>query len=439
MDLLLINSPLFDDERSFPRASLPPIGLGYLATALATDGFSVSLMDAVALGLGTSRIMAEIRRIQPTWVGLNVFSTNLALVRKIVSSPLSATVLLGGPAVHTLVDEISRWHSPNPLIIVAGEAEIALPALLKGGLQAMPLLGDEHNRLLMTRESDPWFPLDIDLPLDRSFFKNEPAFETCHGLFEAHMISSRGCGYDCAFCAAARSTALTRKIRFRSPEHLSRELGEIRADYPQVGLIRILDDLFLRNPTAIARAQQMFAGHSLHWRAMAHVDGLRRVGSSGYQDLRSSGCLELFVGIESGSPRLRSRIKKVGDVDSSLKVVLGLLDAGIAVKAYFVYGFPGETRMDMEQTFTLAQRMADHATPSTGQFRTSVFAFRPYHGTQLHTQLHEASLDGNGMREEAALHTDSNRDAFNFSAGNFSAVSDQELRWYIQQTQGLGK
>ncbi|MBU1483496.1 MAG: hypothetical protein KKG25_01395, partial [Bacteroidetes bacterium] len=48
MKILLINSPLFRDGKSFDNEdSLPPLGIGYIATYIQNNGVNVELIDAV--------------------------------------------------------------------------------------------------------------------------------------------------------------------------------------------------------------------------------------------------------------------------------------------------------------------------------------------------------------------------------------------------------
>jgi len=83
------------------------------------------------------------------------------------------------------------------------------------------------------------------LKLNRKLFLNEPIRHP-FGFNEAHIVASRGCIYNCTFCAAARSLNIDTPIRERSEESLVEELIEINKNYPGVDSIRVLDDLFLK-------------------------------------------------------------------------------------------------------------------------------------------------------------------------------------------------
>ncbi|MEX6494402.1 hypothetical protein [Fusobacterium animalis] len=79
---------------------------------------------------------------------------------------------------------------------------------------------------------------------------------------------------------------------------------------------------------------------------------------------------------------------------------------------------------------------------TSGKFRTSVFQFRPYHGTQLYDEI--IKLRGSISECEANNSLNCNeeekgRTQFNFTSGNYSEASDDKLEEYILKTQELTK
>ena len=130
------------------------------------------------------------------------------------------------------------------------------------------------------------------------------------------------------------------------------------------------------------------------WRGMVHalslVNSLDKIGK-----LRDCNCRELFMGIESGSNKIREKINKLGTIDEILTVATGILRNGIDLKGYFILGFPGEGESDFRLTLTLALAIKDIADKTNATFRTSVFQFRPYHGTKLYNELIENGIEIN--------------------------------------------
>ncbi len=82
MDVLLINTPIFDTKRApDSEDSVPPIGIGYIYTQLTHSGYECQFVDAYANSKLPSEILKIINESDAGYIGLNVFSSNLEIVR----------------------------------------------------------------------------------------------------------------------------------------------------------------------------------------------------------------------------------------------------------------------------------------------------------------------------------------------------------------------
>lgn len=114
-DVLIINSPLFRDTNPlYDEDSLPPIGLGLIATALARAGVSVALIDTVADRIALAELTGQILKLRPLVVATNIFTTNYDLVREFLESIADASphVIVGGLSTRTLYEKIFTWAYP---------------------------------------------------------------------------------------------------------------------------------------------------------------------------------------------------------------------------------------------------------------------------------------------------------------------------------------
>ncbi len=96
-------------------------------------------------------------------------------------------------------------------------------------------------------------------------------------LVESHIVASRGCCYDCAFCTAARSLNPYIIPRYRTYDSLAMEIETILKLHPETNCIRVLDDLFLRDQASIELAARLFPENKLRWRSMAHINTFRNL------------------------------------------------------------------------------------------------------------------------------------------------------------------
>lgn len=386
-DILLINTPISRLNRD-PEAgiSVPPMGIGYIYTQLTLSGYECQFLDAVVDSLLPDKILEIINQSDAKYIGLNIFSSNFEVIRFIVENvEFPRKFLLGGPAIHTLISEIKDWNLNRDITVIAGEAELMLPEIIK--FQTRTEKHSSDLKIVNVTPESPFYPSNIDLPLDRSIFKNEPIHRQDLGLIESHIIASRGCSYNCAFCTAATSLNLKIKPRYRTYDSLAQEIEAIRKLHPKTNCIRVLDDLFLRNQESIELAIKLFPENSIYWRSMAHINTFCDLPYNMLDEIKKSGCRELFIGIESGNEETLKHIRKPFSALTAYKTIARILDAQISVKCYFILGFPGETELAAKDTFTLASRLRNYADKVGVQLRISPFRFRPYHGTTLYNEI----------------------------------------------------
>jgi radical SAM superfamily enzyme YgiQ (UPF0313 family) len=302
-----------------------------------------------------------------------------------VSEP--KTFLLGGPAIYYLIPEIKTWDTKNDIFIITGEAELIIPEIIKNPQKWGESF--EKVKVVHVTPESPFYPNNIDLPMDRTIFKNEPIQRSDLGLTESHIIASRGCLYNCAFCTAATTLNKHLKPRYRSYDSLSNEIETIQKLQSKTNCIRVLDDLFLRNQSSIELAIRLFSKNNLFWRSMAHINTFRDLPSKWLNDIKNSGCHELFIGVESGNNETLRHIRKPFSSETAYKTITRMLDSQISIKCYFILGIPGETESNLQDTLSLASKLKNYAGKIGGKLRVSVFRFRPYQGTTLYNEILE--------------------------------------------------
>ena len=441
MKTILINSPLFrEHNKLYDEDALPPLGLGYIGTVLRENGLEVDLIDAVAERIPLRELINTLNEVKPAYVASNIFTTNYELVKELVESIQFKTYfIIGGLSTKQLYKDIFDWTTDNPIDVVTGDGELITAAIIRSQLKEAPLYEAPGRRYFMVGKQSDYEVKNLDdVNLDRSFFVNEPIDHPL-GFWEANIVTSRGCIYNCTFCAAARSLNRDYSIRERSEQSITAELGTIRKDYPHVESIRVLDDLFLKTRHTVQKAINVFSGFGFQWRSMAHVMTFHKIPDHTMQELKASGCHELFIGIESGSPKVLGAINKTKDIDTIITNLTKAFKAGINIKGYFIYGFPDETKEDMEMTYQLAAMLKKIATRYKVNFRTSVFQYRPYHGTQIYHDLESEgyNLQVKQVQPNRALSSLVGRLQFNFHNGNYSKVDSAVLNTYIYRTINL--
>ncbi|MEU2040476.1 B12-binding domain-containing radical SAM protein [Nocardia niwae] len=440
LDLLLVNAPLRDYALR-PRVNdftLPVLGMGYIATYAAHHGYNVGVLDAEAHGLGIEDTIALVNTARPRWVGFNLLAPTYAI---------SATIAAGlDPEIHLMLGGHQAKAMPTPILTDTRMRRCAALVVGEAETRVVELLDDHRNRARLPGVMwlDPILktPVTGGIPgmqhhlapnidtlpfVDRTYLCQDPHFEA--GRWEANMVGARGCPYNCSFCGAAVSANPDITIRVRKPHNIIEEMTLLR-DQLDVRAFRFVDDLFLGWKKVIDTMMDTFThervGDWARWDATGRINVLDHTSDAMLDVLAANGLREVALGIESGNERVLSYIDKRITPDMASRVVRRLLERGINVKGYFILGFPGETTQEITDTETLIHQLWDATDHLPGQFRASVFEFRPYPGTPEWTRLiatgrytPEQLLDYTpvDLTSGGVDETMYGRDEFNFSIG----------------------
>ncbi|MEU4244232.1 radical SAM protein [Actinoplanes sp. NPDC026619] len=453
IDLLFVNAPLRDyGER--PRLNdftLPVLGMAYLATYAAAQGFNVAVLDAEAHGIPIAEVIEQVNALGPRWAGMNLLAPTY---------DMSARIAAGlDPGIKLMVGGHHAKAMPAQILTDPRMARCQALVLGEGETRVVELLKDHRSRADLPNVMwvDPLLHVpvsggrpgmqhhlapDIDaLPfVDRRYLIQDPRVAE-DGRIEANMVGARGCPYDCSFCGAAVSANPDVKIRIRCADNIIGEMSELRARYG-VTAFRFVDDLFLGARRVIDTMTTAFAaarvGDWAVWDATGRINILDRASDQTLDALVANGLREVALGIESGNPRVLEYIDKRIHPDMIRTVVRRLTERGINVKGYFILGFPGETAGELADTVRLVHQLWDATDGLPGRFRSSVFEFRPYPGTPEWTRLMATgrytaeqllAYDAVDLTSDGVDEAMRQRDEFNFSVGiQFGDVPVEQIR-----------
>lgn len=196
MKILVINSPLFRNTNPlYDEDSLPPIGLGYIATMLEKNGEDVRLIDSIADSISLKALQDQIQLEAPSFIAINIFTTNYTLVKELIENIKNnkIRVIIGGLSTRTLYKKIFKWKYTGKIDIVFGDGELIVPDIVRLKESQNPSDKIKDRRFFEVISSSLYFCNNIsNLPLNRSFFSNEPVIHPL-GFIEANIVASRGC------------------------------------------------------------------------------------------------------------------------------------------------------------------------------------------------------------------------------------------------------
>lgn len=234
-------------------------------------------------------------------------------------------------------EDLGRRHGLFLLFddVLVGEVEQTLPALMRGE-RLHGVIGPRGGE-----RAEPIALAEAPLP-DWSWVSG--SWRTPQPIIDLRL--GRGCSWGrCTFCAIAA----------QQPGYRSGGIERLRASilraHEQTGStwFRMRDDLL--TPPQLQAVGEVFASvpFNAHWtaRIRAHAGWT----TARLTQARASGLGELWVGLESGSERLRQSMDKgVSDQDVR-NLMAAARDAEVGIRALLMVGYPGETDTDFQATY----------------------------------------------------------------------------------------
>lgn len=352
-----------------PHEIVPDIGLGYLAAALLRRGHKVRILDCAKERLGMEGFLEIVRKTEPDLIGFKLFSSDVPSASRMMNTIRDAfsrppILAIGGPHVSGLAGAALE-SLPQADFGIQGEAEISLPllaeALESGSLSEDPSIpGLLYRKGPHVRANPPCFVADLDELGMPSWRLMPPSTypKQSFGLFvkrfpTAPILTTRGCPFHCTYCAGFRVTG--RRLRKRSVDAVLEELALLKKDY-HIRDFTIVDDNFtLDRSFAMSLCEALIQRRlDLSWSC---PNGIRldTLDSELVATMERAGCYSVSVGIESGSDRVLRLMKKhltVAQIRESVRLLRS--SSGIKITGFFMLGFPGEERVDIEKTLELA-------------------------------------------------------------------------------------
>ena len=349
------------------KPGMPPLGICWLAAFLRENGFpDVSLIDSMANQYSNREIIDLLIKEKPDLVGIS-FGTQIRfsafeLARLIKRAFPRVPLVVGGPHP-TLTAHDTLENIPEIDAVVRGEGELSFLNLAreidgKGALDNVRGISfrDKKGNVVHNPPESPIqnldelpFPARDLLPIEKYGQTTFLSKKKC-----INIMTSRGCPYHCVYCSTSEQWG--HKIRHRSPENVVNEIEQIFRDYPFLEGLRFFDDVFTMDKNRVLAICGEINRRKLNfvWECEARANTIDR---EMLMAMKKSGCEFIDLGIESGSDRILSNIKKSITVAQAVEAAKAIKDAGIGLKVFFMHGLPGETYEDIKKTVFLSRHL----------------------------------------------------------------------------------
>lgn len=348
------------------KASGECIGTLQLATILREKGVKCDILQYFRFGEvrefdafleNCIRLIEEKNpKIVSLYTRCDVYHIQLRIAQLVKEKWPHIYILCGGPQSDISAEETIR-RIPWVDYVCCGEGENTIYPLVSSLLRGEPDLSIDG---LVYRQGDqviknprPALVQDLDeLPLlDYSLFPFRDEETEKHERFPVDV--GRGCPFGCTFCST--KTFWGRKFRLKSPKRIVQEIEQLHKLYGRTRF-GFAHDMFTFNRNKVKEVCALIKAldFPIEWGCSARMDCIDRELIDVMVD---AGLRGMFVGIETGSPRMQKLINKNLKLDRVLDIMGYMVEKGLDVSASFIYGFPEETEEDLSQTLALIAKI----------------------------------------------------------------------------------
>jgi len=418
----------------------PGHGVGLLATVLNLHGHEVHIRDTamegyanqvsidndkILVGESDQDIANYLRSIKPDIVGISVVFSNLikhahtiARIAKQVNR--ETKVIIGGNHITCAASDYEYFNSCGSKDSQITEAPKILEDMqdqnidfaMRGEcdyvfLELVEVLLNNKNpyniKGLIYRNKDNLEDIIINPKPEAVSMENLPS-EARHkmnlegyfriGLFHSSkskskrvltVMASRGCPEKCTFCSTPEMWSS--KIRWRKPKNIYEEISEAVKKY-NIGEIQFEDDSLTANRKNLEELCDLLEPLGIPWCTPNGIKVNYQKGKIQYELFRrmhKAGCYQITLGCESGSQRVLDEIiHKNLKLEQIKPTIENAKNAGLLVHTFWIVGYPGETRDEMEETIEFAK--------NSGADSYSVAILAPLSGTPIYRQVIKENL-----------------------------------------------
>jgi len=377
------------------KSTIVPHWILWLAGYIEQKGYSVDVVDVKSnvnrnfSERENERIFREtVERVTASrspLVGLSGFTEdywNLIKLAKEIKQRSDAKIIVGG--IHATVspgDFFIKEDSPFDAAVV-GDGEVPLTDIIKAeknGAYSWEKIGGLIFRngkgvVRTTPQSvfpsldnmaiHPYHKLDMNFYLQPQQFLLRSIY-----LSGIHVFTARGCPYGCTFCANSK-----KRVRYRPIDSVIGEIKYLKEKYDIDGFY-IHDDTFtIKSGRVIEFCEKLI---DLKYRFVWGMEGrVNQFPDKVFRVLKRSGCIQIDLGVESGSQESLDRMKKGITVKDTEEIFRRCHSENIRTYANILINTPEETEEDVRKTIALMENI-----------KATVYGIcvtTPYPGTEIY-------------------------------------------------------
>ncbi len=443
--ILLINPPTPQFVKNKDKNIA--LSLLYLASSLQKHNHEVKIVDINNdlinfegdAGIYYKKFIKELELFNPDMVGITClfsgrFKSTISIACKIKELLPNTPITLGGIHPTLFPKEILQCY---PIIdyVCIGEGEDSFPKMINAHFNNKDLLKEitgvayrEGKEIKINPKTD--FIKDLDkLPFPaydlinlKDYYFDTSKWYNPKGLpinIPVPIITSRSCPNQCTFCSMFLVHG--KAWRPRSAKNVVDEIEYIYRTYEHKYFSFMDDNMSISKSRTLEIVNEIVKrGLNIQFDTPNGLS-LKTLDVKVISGLVKAGLVKLCVAPEHGSEFIRNNVMGKHMTDKQIYDFFEIIKdyPEVFVKAFFMIGFPQETKKTLEDTYEMIKRIA----PAIDQ--VSVFFLVPFPGTKIFEDCVKENLLNIPMQEMVNLETFSN---FNESDEPFIKPYDLEKK-----------
>jgi p-methyltransferase len=361
----LINRAVQRAQGKDPRLNVfaaPSLGAYYLASFLRTKGLRAEVVNFFTHDQAR---MAELLAEEPDAVAITTtfyvdYQPIIEIVRFVRELCPQTKIIVGGPHIfNSVLDfdaetfEFVLQEIGADIYIVDSQGESTLAAVLTclnasgmAQLSSIPNLFFSEDGVLFHKT--PRLPENNDL--DESEIEWQ-AFDPSSIAPVSYLRTARSCPFSCSFC---NYPTMAGKHVVSKIEGVERQLRYL-ASIGTTDLVFVDDTFNVPLPRFKSLLRMMIANRfDFRWISFFRCSN---ADEEAFDLMKESGCMAVFLGIESGDEQILKYMNKAATLDRYKWGMARLRERGIATFASIICGFPGETNQSVRNSMEFLQEM----------------------------------------------------------------------------------
>lgn len=367
----------FDTKLYNAMQPYPPLGTLYAASTMRERGYDVALFDAM-LAESTQAWDLALQKYQPRYA--IIFEDNFNYLSKMTllrmreaafemidyAKVYDCTIIVCGA---DMTDHTEAYLKQGADYVLLGEGEETLGELIdyldsaqhhdntihENDLYNIQSLAYLHDNELIKTPTRPVLQKLDTMPFPAWDLVNRDLYRDLwmghHGYYSMNLVTTRGCPFHCNWCA---KPIWGQKYNSRSPKNVVDEIIWLKEHF-NPDHIWFMDDIMGIRDKWIEEFADLLdeANVRIPFKSLNRADLLLRGNT--IPALARAGADIIWIGAESGSQKILDAMDKGTQVEQIYEATQKCHEHGIKVAFFLQFGYPGETREDIELTLKMVR------------------------------------------------------------------------------------